>query len=366
MTARIVNVHCVPSRGDTSRFKAQRNQAVAERFSDHVGLVFVAAAERGVVPERWGLGLALEVVGPSVLGAQLIVADDLAERDVQAAEALARWAAGQAMATPNGTQSVEVVTRGEFCHPSEGLLIRRTYRGGGWLVTADEGRSLGLLAQWWAPARGWFKGGFLLGLAGCGEYTTWTDAKGRPRSGWRAELHTPPIRIKAMGDHGLRAEYGRAGRGGRTPKAGEPAGHWEDGRPFLGRIVDLIGPAFAFDGQDTSSLAPHLAAFGLPAFDVPAAIPLSPAGADQLLNLARAVHQLALALDDEAARWLVSDEDRQDGRATVGLRELVSGGSLATRIWRRSGATPPLAKFSTPDDAALDAYAAGSHGGWCE
>ncbi len=55
----------------------------------------------------------------------------------------------------------------------------------------------------------------------------------------------------------------------------------------------------------------------------------------------------------------------EDRRATVALRELVSPGSLAVRLWRRSGATPPLAKFSTPDDAGLGDYAAGLHGGWC-
>ena len=52
-------------------------------------------------------------------------------------------------------------------------------------------------------------------------------------------------------------------------------------------------------------------------------------------------------------------------RATVALRDLVSPGSLAVRLWRRSGTTPPLAKFASPDDAALCEYAAGLHGGWC-
>ena len=61
----------------------------------------------------------------------------------------------------------------------------------------------------------------------------------------------------------------------------------------------------------------------------------------------------------------VSAEQPSVRPATIGLRDLVSPGSLAVRLWRRSGATPPLAKFSTPDDAALGDYAAGSHGGWC-
>ncbi len=363
MTPRVVNVHSVPPRGDVSRFKAEHEPRTAERFSDHVGVILVAAAERGVVPERWGLGLALVVLDRIVIAAQLVVCDDLAERNPGACQALGRWAATQAIRTPQGDVQLQVVTRRQLCHPADGLLIRRTYRGGGWLATADEGRSLGLLAEWWGPARGWFRDGYLLGLPGCGEYATWADAKGRKHSAWRPLLHTPPLRVKALGDHGLMAEYARAGRSGKT-RNGEPAGRWEDGKPFRGRIVDFLGPAFALDGQDTSSLAAHLAAFGLPAVDVPTAEPASPEGAEHLLAVARAIHQLALALDGEAARWLVSGDDLRDGRATVGLRELVSGGSLAKRLWQRSGATPPLAKHAVPDDEALDQYGAGSHGGW--
>jgi hypothetical protein len=277
---------------------------VAERFGDRAAVVFVAAADRGAVPERLGLAVALLVVGPSILGCQLVVDDDLGARAPETLEALIHWAVSQALPTPRGTSALGVVTRREFCDPSNGLLIRRTYRGGGSLVTADEGRSLGLLAEWWAPARGRFDGGFVLGLPGCGEHTTWTNAKGRTCSGWRADLHTPPIRAKAMGDHGLSAEYGRAGWCGRTPKKGEPAGHWEGNKPFLGRIVDLIAPAFALDGRDTSNLGAHLSAFGLGACDVPAAVTVEPGAADQLLHTARAVHSLAMALDEEVARWL--------------------------------------------------------------
>ena len=98
------------------------------------------------------------------------------------------------------------------------------------------------------------------------------------------------------------AEWARASRGGRLP-SGAQAGHWERGRPFLGRIVDLIGPAFALDGIDSSDLAEHLAAFGLPPLGIPAALPVGPESAGRLLAVARAIHALALALDEEAARW---------------------------------------------------------------
>jgi hypothetical protein len=117
-----------------------------------------------------------------------------------------------------------------------------------------------------------------------------------------SKLHRPKLRAKALGGHGLMAEWGRAGRNGRTPD-GRAAGQWHGGRPYLGRIVDLVGPAFALDGIDTSDLKEHLGAFGLPALSVPAALPISPDGAAHLYRLARAVHALALALDEEAARW---------------------------------------------------------------
>ncbi|MHB1582503.1 MAG: hypothetical protein ACYCU7_16200 [Acidimicrobiales bacterium] len=364
MTARAINVHAVPPRGNVSRWGPERRTPVAERFGDHLALIVVGAADRGAVPERWGLGLALVVVGQTVFGAELIVADDHGERDRPSMVALASWAEHQDLTTPNGVRPVRVVTRRQFCDPSEGSLIRHTYRGGGWLVTADEGRTLGLLAEWWRPAQGRFTDGFSLGLPGWGKHTTWTDTQGRRRSGWRSGLHTPPLRAKALGAHGLLAEYGRAGRGGRT-ESGQPAGHWERERPFLGRIVDLIGPAFALDGRDTGDLSAHLVAFGHDPLDLPAAVPVNPASADLLLAVAHGLHRLVLTLDQELACWLVSAGDLAEGTATVGLRDLVSGGSLATRLWRRSGATPPLAKFGRPDDRALDQYAAGSHGGWC-
>lgn len=364
MTARVVNVHAVPSRGDVSRFKPETRSPSAERLGDRIALVLVAAAERGIVPERWGLGLALLTLGSTVLDAWLVVADDLCDREPERLAALEGWAARQCVATPNGPAPLRLATRSTFCHPTEGPLLRHTYRGGAWLVTADEGRSLGLLADWWGPARGRFAGGFVLGLPGCGHYEVRTDARGRRRSGWRADLHTPPLRAKPLADHGLQVEWGRAGRGGRTLE-GEPAGHWEKGKPYLGRVVDLIGPAVAIKGRDCSDLSVHLRACGLAGSDVPAAVTVTVESAERLVAVARSVHALALALDAEDARWLVTEDDLRAGRATVGLRDLYSGGSLARRLWSRSGATPPLAKFAVPDDDALDAYAACSHGGWC-
>jgi hypothetical protein len=43
---------------------------------------------------------------------------------------------------------------------------------------------------------------------------------------------------------------------------------------------------------------------------------------------------------------------------------VLSPGSIATGVLRRSGVTPPLAKFPVPDDAALDRWQRARHGGW--
>lgn len=264
-------------------------------------LVLVLVAERAIVPERLGLGVALWVLGPTVADVVVVVADDLMARDPRAHRALEAWAGVTAYPTPRGTGHPRILTHAALCDPDRGLLLR-TYTGASFFLTADEGRTLGLLATHAAPARGAFYGGFSLGLPGWGVVGSWTDTQGRSRHGWVPLAHRPVLRAKALGGHGLRAEWGRAARGGKLP-SGEPAGRWERGRPFLGRIVDLVGPAFALDGIDTSDLAEHLGAFGLPALSVPAALPVTAESADTLHALARAIHRLGLLLDEEAARW---------------------------------------------------------------
>ena len=360
MTAQQTNQHCFPGRGDIQIDGYMHHTLRAERLRERAGLVFVATAERDRTPEHWGLGVALGFVSSSLTGAYLVVADDFETRTPEGFAELERHAAAMRIDSPTGPLAVRVVRRGQLCDPDTGLLTTTCYTGHGWLLTADEGRSLGLLADYWGAARGKrFDGGFVLGLPGWGQMED-----GR----WRAKLHRPTLLAKAIGGHGLVAEFSKAGRGGWTPD-GSRAGHWEKGRdgralPGRGRIVDLIGPAFAFDGLDTSDLSEHLAAFDLPAWNVPAAVLVDRASADGLLAVALAAHRLAVALDAEAARWLTTPREQSIGRATVGLRHMVSPGSLAGATWRRSGVTPPLYKFAIPDDAALDQWAAAGHGGW--
>jgi hypothetical protein len=301
VTAGRINLRAWPGRGEARSPGAPRRPVAPQRLQRHRGLVVVLVAERGAVPERIGLGVALSVLGPTVVRTRLLVADDLENREPATFKALAAWAKSVTYPTPRGLASPEVLSRRAFCDPDDGLLLR-AYTGGAFLLTADEGRTLGLLAEHAAPARRRFASGFSMGFAGWGQVTTWVDAAGRERHGWRALAHRPVLRAKALGGHGLLAEWARASRGGRLP-SGAQAGHWERGRPFLGRIVDLVGPAFALDGIDSSDLAEHLAAFGLPALSLPAALPVVPASAEDLLAVAGVIHDLALALDEEASRW---------------------------------------------------------------
>ncbi len=298
--AQVVNLRAWPGRAPVKE-RRRGSPRRPDRLVRRGALVLIVVAERGVVPERIGLGIGLWALGPTVAEVFVVTADDLMARDPGAYRALESWAAATTYPTPRGSGHPRLRTHAGLCDPDVGPLLR-TYTGGSFFLTADEGRTLGLLAVHAAPARGTFDGGFSLGLPGWGEVETWTDAQGRSRRGWVALAHRPVLRAKALGGHGLRAEWGRAARGGKLP-SGQPAGRWDRGRPFLGRIVDLVGPAFALDGIDTSDLAEHLGAFCLPALSVPPALPVSPEAAATLYALARAIHRLALALDEEATRW---------------------------------------------------------------
>lgn len=362
MTAQTTARRMWPGRGAVADEVALRRPRAADRFGDFGFVVVVAAAERYAVPECWGLGLALAGTGSTFSAAQLVVADDLADRDPGALAVLEAWAAASTVAGALGPVTVEIVSRSAFLHPTEGLFSG-TYWRGRWCVTGDGGRSLGLLADHFEPGRGQFKSGWSLGLPGWGEFGTWIDKAGHQHSGWRAHLHQPKLRLKPMADHGLAAEYGRAGRSGLTPD-GKPAGHWERGKPFLGRFLDVVGTAGAFDGEDTGALSEHLAAFRLPAADVPAAVVVGVEGAAELLRTALSIHGLALRLDQEAGRWLSTREDQRDGIARVSVGRVASPGTLASKMLNRSGLTPPLAKFPTPDDRSLDHWSSHQHGGW--
>jgi hypothetical protein len=349
MTVRSINLHSFPGRSKgNGRHGTQRRKS--KRFGDRAALILVATAERYGVPEHPGIVFGLSVHGKTVIGATVATPDSgLSPSEIHL------WAQRSRLGPL--LRPVGVTDHRGFTDPDSGRFTL-AYKGAEWIVTADQGRSLGLLAEHWAPCTDRFwRGGHSIGIAGWGRLEEWTDKIGRKNRKWRGRLHEPVLRLKPIGPHGLMAGFGGAGRGGRGPD-GRPAGRWEKDpatgelRPSRGWLVDLIGQAHAFDGIDTADLSEHLAAFGLPQVGVPAAVAVDVEGAQQLLDVALAVHRLALVIDARAKSW------------GLGFGEVFSPGGIGQHQWRATGALPPLAKFTNLDDAALNRWAGAAHGGW--
>jgi len=296
--------------------------------------------------------IGLDVIGPTCSGAKLAMPHDTDDAPVAA---LALWADTTAFGPL--ARSIEAVSHREFLDPDRGRFTR-AYKGAEWIVTADGGRTLGLLATHSGRAADpFYRGGASLGIEHWGRKLEDEARRGRFRNEWEPRLHEPLIRVKPIGSQGLLAAFGPAGRKGRGPD-GTPAGRWErdpttgTNRPSKGHIVDLIGEAHAYGGLDTSELSEHLEAFGIPAIGVPLQTGVDPAAAQALLDVALAIHQLALAIDAEAASL------------GLGFGQVYSPGGVAQHQWRATNLVPPLDRFANLDDAQLDRWSAAAHGGW--
>jgi hypothetical protein len=327
-----------------------------ERFADRSAIVFVAAAERYAPEERFGLGAYLSITGRSVLGAGLVVPDGRSD----VSEVLQVWCEGRAVETPAGPRRWECLTLREFFDYRTGLFTKRVYAGAGWLVTADLGRTLGLVAEAWAPTRAtnrsdFWRGGFKLYLP------TWSKIDGRENHEGRLDPvspHRPAFLVKRAGAHGYVAQFDR-GQGGALAGKRNP-----DGTPYRGRLLDVVTAGHVFDGVDSGELGDHLEAFGLSRLDLPAAVTLDIEGAEIMAGLVEAVRSLALVLDEEASRWLTTSGDRARGYGRLDLGGLVSPAGLAAEIPRRAGVLPPLVKFRVPTDLELRSWIAAHRGGW--
>jgi hypothetical protein len=351
----ILNLQDWPGREGVSA-KPNRRQPF-DRLGDRSGLVLVAAAERYATEERFGLGAFLSITGRSVHGAGLVVPDDLPERRVQVLRA---WCASHGVDTPAGPRPWECFSLSEFFDYRTGPFTRRVYCGAGWLVTADLGRTLGLVIEAWAPARATRRSTFWRG-AFKGYLPTWSkiddrkDHEGRLVS---VSPHRPAFNVKTAGAHGYIAQFDRApggqGAGKRNP----------DGSAYRGRFLDVVQAGYVFDGVDSGDLADHLKAFGLDRLDLPAAVTIDAEGAGIMAGLVGAVRSLTIVLDEEASKWFTTSGDRARGYARVNIGGLVSPAGLAAEIPRKAGVTPPLVKFRIPTDLELRCWIAAHRGGW--
>ena len=290
-----VNLRYWPGLGG---WRSPQKPASTVRLKDRMGFYVVARPETGAVPERLGLGGWLLALGNVVLAAGLFHDDRLGDRGPEVVQELRQWCGENPIDTPLGPLALSCTTLTEF---ATGAFLRHSYIGRSAVVGADLGRTLGLMADWWAPSRrGEFRGGWSLGLRGWGVIAS-RDGKSR----WSASYGRPWLLVQAVGNHGTRAAFGWP----RRNKEGKRRGVWVPNpnggmSSYRGHFLDVIGAAFAFDGEDSSDLDDHLRLWGIDPVGATHAVSPNADGARMIVKVATAIHRLAMAVDSEAARWV--------------------------------------------------------------
>lgn len=321
-----------------------------DRLGDRMGLVLFSAAERGALPERFGLGVYLEVVGRSVVGGGIIVPDQMAPDRLQE---IAQWALGHHLATTTGPRAWSVVTVSQFYDPREGTFALRTYCGAGWCIGANLGRTLALPAEHCGARLGTNADSWELWLPGWGT----RHQRGR----WKKRSpHRPPLWATAR-RVGWQVTFAPCG----TDRHGKPAGKRVGGRLWRGAFLDLVSLAYALDGDRSASFAEHCADLGLSPTDLAVALTLDAEGARDVADTVTALHALAVTLDEHAGRWFTTARDRAEVRGRLDLARTVSPGAVAAQALSRSRVRPPIETFDL-SEREHDAWAQSFHGGWCE
>lgn len=301
-----------------------------EHLNERTVFICYAFALPGV--EELGIGAWRLVLRETVLDAGIFYPDDLDEAAVAALQA---WAIEHPVKTPLGLRSLRVLSKSDFLDDREvdgefGPFIRNAYWGRAWVLGFDLGRTLGLLADRWAPARkGRWAGGWRL------HFNAWErlvdGVKGQRR---QLRSHRPSLQMVALATRGVRVEFGP------SPEfAGKRTGVWENGRPYKGRFLDLLPAGFALDGVDDDDLDRHLAAWALepvPGGPHFCAEP-TPEGAELAVATVEHLHRMALAIDGQARAW------------GFNLPRLASPGTAAGQLLTRVGAVPPLARFDVDE-----------------
>ena len=318
----------------------------AERLRHRLVLYVVSFAARGVTPESFGLGASLLCIGGVVLSGWLVY-DDALNRTGR--RALETWVARPAnhVQTCFGPRPLELVSLRTF---NNEVLAAHGYVGRCTVAGSDLGRTLGLHADWWRPARRrrW-DGAWSVGLRGWGVHSP------KDQSRFVRSTGRPLLYLQGVSAYGVRAGFAKPRESFDT----EPRGQWvknANGKsvPYAGRFVDVVPASHGLGGVDSADLDDHLMAWGLPPVGAPFAVVPDADGAEVATRTVAAVHTLALVLDDEADRW-----------GGLDLRWLYSPGSVAQQLLVRMGVAPPLQKFDLSDEEYA-CWTAGLHGGWVE
>jgi hypothetical protein len=342
-----------PGLGDWRRPSEPTRCEETPRLWQRPGVVLYAAALRDAMPETFGLGAALVISGPSVSTGCLIVAD---EEDPEVRRCVERWATAHPLTTTVGPRPWHVGTLSEFFDPFATVeqepakpwaFTPTAYSGAGFVVGADLGRTFGLMAEHCLVRRRENRDGWTIWLPG------WSrdHANGpKPRS-----PHRPPLRLSArrvgwqVGFAPCRREFGKY-----TPRG-----------PWRGAFVDVLSLAYALDADRGASFGEHREDFGLAAVELPLAVDLDKSGAAEVASAVVAIHELAVAVDEEAGRWCTTSEERREGRGHLDLVRRQSPGTLAAEIPTRFRLRAPL-DVHDMSETEHRRWAQTFHGGWCE
>jgi hypothetical protein len=328
----------------------------ATRFGERVSVVLFATSDSSATHDRLGMGGFLIVMGRSVLDGGLVVADDLALRDPAGLASIEAWGHEHPVETTVGERPWRVVTVSAFCDPfatvdgTPWAFQPRAYSGTGFVVGADLGRTFGLVAEHWGARRGLNAHGWEVWLPGWGRQTA---------TGWhRVSPNRPELRMKARRS-GWEVEFAPCG----NDTNGRPYGKRVDGRSWRGAFIDVLSLAYALDADRGASFAEHRANLWLEPVELPVQLPVDGNGARCVARAVLAIHELALVLDEGAARWFTTPKDRSEGRGRVSLTHTSSPGMLAAGIPGRFGIEAPLARFRLTEDEHRP-WAETFHGGW--
>lgn len=335
----------------------------ADRLGERNALVLYAAADRFAPGDSFGLGAALLVAGRYVSRGALLVADDLSERDPLALASVRRWAASNVVCGRPGAPTWEVLTLGAFFDPFArvgcGYLVftPNAYGGGAFLVGAEIGRFLGLVAEHAAPRRRTRRPAAAGAPDPADGWTVYLPGWGRRRAGggwYRRSPNRPELKLRKR-RVGWQVSWGACGK--------DADGH-RYGKASPGQWVDVVSLAHALDGDRGASFAEHRENIGLAPMTLPLRVSPDAIGAAVVVEAVHALHETALTLDERASEWFTTGRERGEGRGRLSLSRTTSPGAVAAEVLARLRVSAPLARFtlSEPDQQA---WAETFHGGRC-
>ena len=292
---RVINVGAAP---DLDGYRPPVVYRETRRLADRMAYVGVALPELCADRDECGYAARLLVDGSRIVSGLIGVGPG---RSPAAGRELGAWAEAHPLETVIGERPWKVVDLAGFNED----FYKQVYDAHRLCIGADLLRTFGLLAERWARLRrGEFIAGFEFGLVGCGVVRERVNGSAR----WVADYNRPPLRAVARGERSTACAFGfpRPYGNKRTGNV-QRRGQWErtkDGkwRSYRGRFWELLGLAHTFTGVSSSELGEYLTLFDLPPV-TPHAVSFDDDGLGHLVAVVHAQHQLAVAIDQEAAAW---------------------------------------------------------------